>query len=95
MGYNNWVTPKEAAGILGMSVASISRARKDGAPFHPWGPAGRNYLIDIPAFVAWMGARGQEPEKKPVKKANHSPDARTMMEQRHAHIAMLAEEARA
>lgn len=52
------LTPKEAAVVLGMSTATITRCVKLGAPVHRWGPTGARYRICASEFVAWMESRG-------------------------------------
>lgn len=91
MGYNNWVTPKEAAEILKISKESVYRSIAQGAPVYTWGPAGGQYRIDIPQFVEWMANRKKK--KRPVKRKQPAADIQVLRDQRHAHIARLAEEA--
>lgn len=93
MAYNNWVSPKDAAKILGMSKASITRCRKQGAPVRAWGPTGKRYLIDIPAFVQWMNDQGNTQKEPPVKEKFYAASVTEMIEKRHAHIARIAKEA--
>ena len=50
--------PKEAAPILGLSVATITRCVKNGAPVHRWGSTGRRYRIDPDEFRRWMERQG-------------------------------------
>lgn len=54
--------PKEAAKVLGISTATITRCVKRGAPVHRWGSTGRCYRINIPEFVEWMEKQGAQPE---------------------------------
>lgn len=61
------VEPKEAAKALGISTATITRCKNNGAPVHPWGSTGRRYRICIPEFVEWMERQGKE--EKPLPKA--------------------------
>ena len=53
-------SPKDAAPILGLSVATITRCVKNGAPVHRWGSTGRRYRIDVEEFRRWMERQGQE-----------------------------------
>lgn len=52
--------PKAAAEALGISVATITRCVKRGAPVHRWGSTGRRYRIDPDEFRRWMERQGQE-----------------------------------
>jgi phage terminase Nu1 subunit (DNA packaging protein) len=54
------LAPKDAAPILGMSVATITRCVKNGAPVHRWGSTGRRYRIGVDEFRRWMERQGQE-----------------------------------
>ena len=56
----NLFSPKDAAPILGLSVATITRCVKNGAPVHRWGSTGRRYRIDVDEFRRWMERQGQE-----------------------------------
>lgn len=56
----NLVEPKAAAELLGISVATITRCVKRGAPVHRWGSTGRRYRIDADEFRRWMERQGQE-----------------------------------
>ena len=53
-------SPKDAAPLLGLSVATITRCVKNGAPVHRWGSTGRRYRIDVDEFRHWMERQGQE-----------------------------------
>ena len=55
-----YLPPKDAAPILGVSVATITRCVKNGAPVHRWGSTGRRYRIDVDEFRRWMERQGQE-----------------------------------
>ena len=55
-----YLPPKDAAPILGISVATITRCVKNGAPVHRWGSTGRRYRIDVDEFRRWMERQGQE-----------------------------------
>lgn len=57
---HKYISPKDAAPILGMSVATITRCVKNGAPVHRWGSTGRRYRIDVDEFRRWMERQGQE-----------------------------------
>ena len=58
--------PKDAAVQMGISVATITRCAKRGAPVHRWGSTGRRYRIDVEEFSRWMERQGQEEKKRPV-----------------------------
>lgn len=60
------VPPKAAAALLGISVATITRCVKRGAPVHRWGSTGRRYRIDPEEFRRWMERQGQEEKPAPV-----------------------------
>lgn len=80
---NGLLEPKEAARVLGISTATITRCRKRGAPVHPWGSTGRNYRISIPEFVEWMERQGRPAEEpEPPVRIN----ARALAEARRAHV---------
>lgn len=51
-------TPKEAAEAMHISIATITRCVKRGAPVHRWGSTGHRYRIDVDEFVRWMEAQG-------------------------------------
>ena len=57
---HKYLPPKDAAPILGLSVATITRCVKNGAPVHRWGSTGRRYRIDVDEFRRWMERQGQE-----------------------------------
>ena len=52
------IDPKEAAERLGISLATITRCVKRGAPVHRWGSTGRRYRIDVDEFRRWMEKQG-------------------------------------
>ena len=54
------IDPKEAAERLGISLATITRCVKRGAPVHRWGSTGRRYRLDVDEFRRWMERQGQE-----------------------------------
>ena len=56
------MAPKDAAPILGVSVATITRCVKNGAPVHRWGSTGRRYRIDVDEFRRWMERQGNTPK---------------------------------
>jgi excisionase family DNA binding protein len=58
------LTPKEAAPVMNVSKATITRCVQRGAPVHRRGAAGRKYLIDPAEFVPWM--EKQEYKKAPI-----------------------------
>jgi len=51
------LTPKDAASEMNISVATITRCVKRGAPIHRWGSTGYRYRISTPEFIAWMEAQ--------------------------------------
>ena len=51
-------TPKEASEAMHISIATITRCVKRGAPVHRWGSTGHRYRIDVDEFVRWMEAQG-------------------------------------
>lgn len=55
-----YLTPKQASEELGISLATISRCKANGAPVHYWGSSGRNYRIILSEFVAWMDRQGDQ-----------------------------------
>jgi hypothetical protein len=57
--------PKDAAARLGISVATITRCVKLGAPVHRWGSTGHRYRIEPEEFVAWMEVQGTEKRARP------------------------------
>lgn len=50
--------PKDVAAALGISVATVTRCVKRGAPVHRWGSTGRRYRIDVDEFRRWMEKQG-------------------------------------
>ena len=54
----NLMEPKDAAALLGISVATVTRCVKRGAPVHRWGSTGRRYRIDVDEFRRWMEKQG-------------------------------------
>ena len=59
-----YLTPKEAAAALGMSVATITRCVQRGAPVHRWGSTGRRYRIEVEEFQRWMERQGQKEQRR-------------------------------
>lgn len=57
MAFKDLLVPKDAAAELGISVATITRCMKRGAPVHRWGSTGYRYRVDVAEFVAWMEAQ--------------------------------------
>lgn len=55
-----YLAPKDAANLLQISVATITRCVQRGAPVHRWGSTGRRYRIDPDEFRRWMERQGQE-----------------------------------
>ena len=58
----NLLAPKDAAKEMGISVPTITRCVKRGAPVHRWGSTGHRYRIDVSEFTKWM--ENQNPNKK-------------------------------
>ena len=54
------LTPAEAAEVLRISTATITRCKQKGAPVHYIGACGKRYLINPAEFAEWMDAQGQE-----------------------------------
>ena len=52
------LAPKDAAVELKVSLATITRCVKNGAPVHRWGSTGRRYRIDVDEFRRWMERQG-------------------------------------
>lgn len=63
---HKYISPKDAAPILGLSVATITRCVKKGAPVHRWGSTGRRYRIDVDEFRRWMERQHQKATPRPV-----------------------------
>lgn len=59
-------SPKDAAALLNISVATITRCVKNGAPVHRWGSTGRRYRIDPEEFRRWMERQNQKVTPRPV-----------------------------
>lgn len=80
------VYPKEAAEQMGISVATVTRCVKRGAPVHRWGATGYRYKINVEEFVDWMEHQNaKETMEKPV---NFS-DVQAMAAKRRAMIAAI------
>lgn len=60
------LAPKDAAILLGISLATITRCVKRGAPVHRWGSTGRRYRLDVDEFRRWMERQGQAGKPQPV-----------------------------
>ncbi len=67
------LTPKEAAPIMQVSRATITRCVRQGAPVHRRGAAGLLYLIDTEEFIRWMEKREY---KKPVQLSTYADKAK-------------------
>ena len=63
-----YLTPAEAAEVLGISRGTITRCKQKGAPVHYVGTCGRLYRIDPDEFAAWMNAQGEKSEEEKVRK---------------------------
>lgn len=64
MKIENLLTPEEAAKVMKMSQATITRNKQAGAPVHPISTKGRKYLIDPEEFLAWVKANQDEEGRK-------------------------------
>ena len=65
---NGLLKPAEAAEVMGISTATITRCKQKGAPVHYVGTCGRFYRIDPREFMEWMNTQGkQEQERKPLR----------------------------
>lgn len=62
------VSPKDAAAALEISLSTITRCVKNGAPVHRWGSTGHRYRIDVEEFRRWMEQQGQDhdPARKTI-----------------------------
>lgn len=85
MNPERWVEPKKAAEILGISTATITRARKQGAPTHPVSPSGRKYKVDVFELAEWF--RQQEENRK--EKTETTPQRPTIYALRAARRAAI------
>lgn len=64
MKIENLLTPEEAAKVMKMSQATITRNKQAGAPVHPISTKGRKYLIDPEEFLDWVKANQGEEGRK-------------------------------
>ena len=65
---NGLLKPAEAAEVMEISTATITRCKQKGAPVHYVGTCGRFYRIDPREFMEWMNTQGkQEQERKPLR----------------------------
>ena len=86
---SNYLTPKDAAREMGISVATITRCAKNGAPVHRWGSTGYRYRIDVGEFVRWMERQGAQRERE-KQAAHYDPyDVAAMAARRRAEIRAL------
>ena len=65
---NSYMTPAEAAKVLRISTATITRCKKMGAPVHYVGTCGRFYRINPREFMDWMNAQGESDRKAQARK---------------------------
>lgn len=80
--------PKAAAEQLGISVATITRCVKRGAPVHRWGSTGRRYRVDVDEFQRWMERQGREGrEGREERCAAIIADVEEMARRRRASVA--------
>ena len=59
--------PEEAAKLMQMSRATISRNVALGAPVYYISPKRHRYLIDPDEFLSWVNSRGSQEEEKPAR----------------------------
>ena len=86
---STYLTPKDAAREMGISVATITRCVKNGAPVHRWGSTGYRYRIDVHEFVRWMERQGAQRERE-RQMAHYDPyDVEAMAARRRAEIRAL------
>ena len=71
---SNYLTPKDAAAEMGISVATITRCVKNGAPVHRWGSTGYRYRIDVNEFVRWMERQGAQAARDRARALHYDPD---------------------
>jgi len=83
--YSKLLYPRDAAEKLGISISTITRCVKRGAPVHRWGATGYRYKIDVDEFVNWMESQRREEQMKTVDYS----DVRAMAERRRAIMAAL------
>ena len=87
---NNYLTPKDAAAEMGISVATITRCVKNGAPVHRWGSTGYRYRIDVNEFVRWMERQGAQAARDRDRAQHYDPyDMEAMAARRRAAIRAL------
>lgn len=65
---NELLKPAEAAEVMGISRATISRCKKLGAPVQYVGTCGKYYRINPREFMEWMNAQGEEDRKEQKRK---------------------------
>ena len=75
-----YLTPKDAAKVLGMSRASVYNCIAKGAPVHYWGPTGTSYRVDPDEIISWMDQQGRK-VASPIPD-NVTPISTAQMEQR-------------
>ena len=87
---NSYLTPKDAAAEMGISVATITRCVKNGAPVHRWGSTGYRYRIDVQEFVRWMERQGAQAARERDRARHFDPyDMEAMAARRRAEIRAL------
>ena len=77
--------PKDAAKERGISISTITRCVKRGAPIHRWGATGYRYKIDVDEFVGWMESQERAEKPKPIDFS----DVKAMAAKRRAMIAAI------
>ena len=80
------MVPKAAAALLGISVATVTRCVKRGAPVHRWGSTGRRYRIDPDEFRKWMERQG---DREPAQLSHGCIDVDEMARRRRASVRAL------
>ena len=85
-----YLAPKDAAAEMGISVATITRCVKNGAPVHRWGSTGYRYRIDVREFVRWMEHQGAPAARERRPDAHYDPyDLEAMAARRRAEFRAL------
>ena len=87
---STYLAPKDAAAEMGISVATITRCVRNGAPVHRWGSTGYRYRIDVREFVRWMERQGAPAAREARTPAHYDPyDTEAMAARRRAEIRAL------
>ena len=81
-----YLAPKDAAAQLGISVATITRCVKAGAPVHRWGSTGRRYRIDVDEFRRWMERQGPQKTVLDAGRIGFLPDVDELARRHRASV---------